>query len=429
MPERRADALQRLRSAHERAVLDELRRSGALTRADLVSRVGLSRTTLSAIVADLLAREVLVERRTASEGLGASAPDTEGQAAGPPAPGPEPLRGRGRPATTVSLNPRGAALVGIGMLVDRLEIVVANHAHQFVAGASRTWSPDLGPDERLAEVMEATQEVRRSGISLAAVEAVGLGLPGPVRDLTGQGDLAAAPAVTHLTTDLERHFGAVVRTDNNTRLAALAEVTWGSARGLSDILYLRWSHGVGGGIVIGGRLVRGAHGAAGEIGHTSRDPRGPACYCGGRGCLEGQAALPALLAACRDRGVHPRDTGELLALAAAGQPAVTQVLDEAAAAVGQVLAALAAQTDPACVVVAGEPAGLDGVLRVIRRQLDALSLPTARPRIPVRSSALGDDAAAQGAVAMLLREFGQAPDPLALPSPATGAAARTGAPA
>ncbi|WP_328913204.1 MULTISPECIES: ROK family transcriptional regulator [unclassified Streptomyces] len=391
MAERRGAALQRLRSAHEAAVLGELRRSGALSRAELIERVGLSRTTLFTIVSDLLAREAVIEQ-----------------------PGSEPPGGRGRPATAVSLNPRGAELIGVGLLRTRMHIVVANHAHEIVARRSAPLPAGTGPDERVAAVIGAVGElVGERGISLAPVKGIGLGLPGPVHDPADPEAGAMAPAAARIVTALGRHFGAPVSTDNNTRLAALAEVAWGAARGRSDIVYLRWSEGVGGGLVIDGRLVRGAHGAAGEIGHTSVDPQGPPCYCGGRGCLEGAIGLSALLAECRARGAAVRDADHLVALAASGDPEVVAVVREAAATAGRVLAALAAQTDPECVVIAGELAALDGlVLGTVREQLAALTLPATGRRTAVRASALGDDSAARGAVAMLLRAAGEQVDEL-----------------
>lgn len=433
-------------------MLGELRRSGALSRAALIERLGFSRTTLFTIVSDLLAREAVIERpMTATDG--ASAADRGGSTGGGTgtgtgtgtasvtasgavsAAGAAPAtgtalatdagartgtrqpRGPGRPAMAVSLNPRGAQLIGIGLLPTRMQIVIANYAHEVVARSSTALRADTGPDERVAAVITAVRElVAARGVSLAPVTGVGLGLPGPVRrpdDPRPTDPMDPAASAARIVAGLGSHFEAPVVTDNNTRLAALAEVTWGAARGLSDIVYLHWSEGVGGGLVVDGRLLRGAHGAAGEIGHTSCDPLGARCYCGGRGCLEGVIGIPALLAECRTRGANVRDGRDLVARAASGEQPAADIVREAAAAAGRVLAALAAQTDPACLVIAGELAALGGpVLGTVREQLTALSLPAAARAIPVRASALGDDAAAQGAVAMLLHAAGEDVDAL-----------------
>ncbi|MFD4761773.1 ROK family transcriptional regulator [Streptomyces sp. NPDC058439] len=384
----RIDALQRLRRANEAAVLGELRRSGALSRGELKARVGLSRTTLFAIVSDLLERKAVVEQ---------------------PAPDPEHPRGRGRPALEIALNARGAELIGIDLQRHRIHVVVANCAHDIVGRYSVPVPADSGAAERAAQAIAAVEElVRRENISLAPVEGIGLGLPGFVQNPASGDPRDLTPFAGHVAAELGRHFDAPVLTDNNSRLAALAEVTWGAARGLDNTVYLGWSQGVGGGLVVNGLLVRGAHGAAGEIGHTSCDPEGKPCHCGGRGCLEGLISIPALLAACADRGVAVGDAEELVALAAAGRPDVADVFRGAALTAGRVLAALAAHVDPECIVICGEPASLDDlVLAPIREQLAALSLPSAPRTVEVRASALSGDAAALGGVALLLRTTGQ----------------------
>lgn len=398
MPER-PDALQRLRSAHEAAVLGELRRSGALSRSDLIRRVGLSRTTLFAIVSDLLQRKAVVEQHAA-----------------------ERQRGRGRPPTEITLNPRGAELIGIELQRNRMHIVIANSAHEIV-GALRAPVPAgaCAAEQADAVIAAVGDLVREQRITLAPIQGIGLGLPGFVQDPASADPRSMTPFAAQIAVALERHFDAPIVMDNNARLAALAEVTWGAARGHDNVVYLRWSDGVGGGLVIDGRLVRGAHGAAGEIGHTSCDPQGPPCHCGGRGCLEAEIRLPALLARCAARGVAVQDTDELMVLAGAGDRTVRTVLREAAATAGLVLAALAAQTDPECIVIDGEPAALDDpVLTTIREQIRTLSLPTAPRDIIICPSELGSDAAARGAVALLLRAAGEDFEDL-MPRPATTA--------
>ncbi|MFD4259125.1 ROK family protein [Streptomyces sp. NPDC058534] len=397
----RPDALQRLRGAHEAVVLGELRRSGALSRSELMRRVGLSRTTLFAIVSDLLQREAVVEQTAAAQ-----------------------QRGRGRPPTEITLNPRGAELIGIELQRNRTHIVVVNSAHEIVGRHRAPVPGEAGPAERVDAITGAVGELlRERRIALAPLQGIGLGLPGFVQDPASADPRSMTPFAARIAAALERHFHAPVVVDNNARLAALAEVTWGAARGHDNAVYLRWSDGVGGGLVTDGRLVRGAHGTAGEIGHTSCDPGGPPCHCGGRGCLEAEIRLPALLTRCAERGVRVRDADELLSLAESGEETVRTVLREAAALAGRVLAALAAHTDPECIMIDGEPAALeDPVLTTIREQVRTLSLPTAPRDITVCRAALGADAAARGAVALLLHSHGQDLERL-MPRPAPGFAA------
>jgi predicted NBD/HSP70 family sugar kinase len=196
-----------------------------------------------------------------------------------------------------------------------------------------------------------------------------------------------------------------VAVDNNARLAALAESTWGAARSVGDLVYVRWSVGVGGGFVVGGRLLRGAHGAAGEIGHVSLDPEGPPCHCGGRGCLERRIGSQALLEVCAARGIALTGLDALVAAAQDRVPGVCEVISAAAADLGRILADTVVQLDPERVVVGGEFASLGSlVLDPIRQAIDGLALPKIGRRIGVTPADLGVNASAMGAIAFLLNE-------------------------
>ncbi|NUR84313.1 MAG: ROK family transcriptional regulator, partial [Nonomuraea sp.] len=251
------DALQRLRQVHEDAVLSTLRASGALSRAQLTDRTGLSRSTLFAIISDLMERGAVIE--------------TEPVAAEP--------RGRGRPAALVSLNPAAGLLLGLDLGRGRVRLAVANAAHQVVATASASLPEDAAPMEEAEAAIGLAREVAAErGIALGSLEAVGLGLVGVVddspwasaRDDEFPGAPRTVPA-SYLTVArrVAEEFGVRVAVDNNARLAALAEATWGVGRSVRDLVYVRWSVGIGGGFIVAGRLLRGAHGASGEIGHVS----------------------------------------------------------------------------------------------------------------------------------------------------------------
>ncbi|MDA0635783.1 ROK family protein [Nonomuraea sp. MCN248] len=397
------DALQRLRRVHEDAVLSALRSAGALSRAQLTERTGLSRTTLFAIVSDLMERGAVIE--------------TEAAPAEP--------RGRGRPATLVSLNPAAGLLVGLDLGRGRVRLAVANAAHQVVATASAGLPEGAGPLEQAEAAVRLVREVAAErGIGLGALEAVGLGLVGvvdehvPAVTLTGPG-APASPASREpgpgaarvparylpLVLRVAEEFGVRVAVDNNARLAALAEATWGVARPARDMVYVRWSVGVGGGFLAGGRLLRGAHGAGGELGHVSLDPAGPACHCGGRGCLEGRIGGQRLLDACAARGVALESLDALVTAAQDRVPAVCAVVAEAAADLGRVLAGTVTQLDPSLVVVGGELAALGSlVLDPIRDAISGQALPRSPRQIEVTQADLGVNASAMGAIALLLHE-------------------------
>ena len=126
------------------------------------------------------------------------------------------------------------------------------------------------------------------GATLKELSGIGISCPGPL-------DLAAGSIVQVATTGwrevpvrrlFEERFGVPVRLENDANAAAYAEARAGAGRGCGTVVYLTVSTGIGGGICAGGRLLEGAHGFAGELGHVTVDPDGPPCPCGGRGCVQ-----------------------------------------------------------------------------------------------------------------------------------------------
>jgi len=377
------DALQRLRRVHEDAALDALRASGALSRTELIARTGLSRTTLFAIISELIERSAIVE--------------VEAPVSGP--------RGRGRPATLVMLNPEAGQLIGLDLARHRVHLAIANVSHQIIATGMEDIPEDADALDQAETVVRLIRRVTADhGVRLGSLEAIGLGLVGVMDDpvlSAGIAPVRYAPVIERL----EREFGVRVAVDNNARLAALAENTWGAARSVQDMVYVRWSTGVGGGFIVGGRLVRGAHGAAGEIGHVSLDPSGPPCHCGGRGCLEQLIGGRALLAAASLRGIQLANLDALVAAAQDRVPGVCELISGAAADLGRVMADTVVQLDPERVVVGGEFASLGSlVLEPIRAAISRLSLPNSLRAIGVIPADLGVNASAMGAIALLLHE-------------------------
>ncbi|MFH8473968.1 ROK family transcriptional regulator [Streptomyces sp. NPDC018000] len=367
----------RNRAAYDDLVLAELRRSGALSRAELSRRTGLPKTTLFSIVAGLLEAGVLVEQ---------AADDTAG-------------RGVGRPATRVVLNPSAGLYVGLDIGRSRMHLVIVNTSHEVVASGMC----DL-PSAVRADVAAPAADLLRRAVGEAAVDpstlvAVGAGLAGIV-------GVEWKPEETEaLRARIAEEFGVPVVLGNNSRAAALAEATWGAGRSVEDLVYVRWSTGIGGGLVVGSRAVAGAHGCAGEIGHVSVDPDGKPCHCGGRGCLEGVAGGAALLEQCARHGLVLADLDALVATVRNLSSTAGRVVSTAADRLGRVLAGTVAQLNPSRIVVGGELAQLGSlVLDPIREALDRFALPHAARRVDVVQADLGVNAAALGAVALLLRE-------------------------
>jgi predicted NBD/HSP70 family sugar kinase len=163
------------------------------------------------------------------------------------------------------------------------------------------------------------------------------------------------------------------------------------------------SSGIGSGLVLGGRLHRGARGFAGELGHVFVVDKGAVCRCGNRGCLETIASTDALLELLRP--VHGPDltVADVLSLVASGDRAATRVVHDVGLAVGRVLADLTTCLDPQAIIVGGElsPAG-EPLLAGIRDALDRYALPGAQRSVEVKGGVLGDRAEILGALALVI---------------------------
>ena len=174
-----------------------------------------------------------------------------------------------------------------------------------------------------AQVLDAVVQAARDMLARpagAAVSAVGLAIPGPCDPGTGTwltanfADIRNVPIARTVTDKL----GLPAWADNDAKACALAERRFGAGKRVDDFLYLTVSNGIGGAVFAGGRLVRGAGGFAGEIGHTIIVPDGRFCGCGGSGCLEAYAAGPGLTVTFRELTGITRNGMELADLAREG---------------------------------------------------------------------------------------------------------------
>lgn len=379
-------ALRQLRQGNVERVLEVLRTRGPRSRAELARATRLSRTSLSGIVGGLLANGVVVEE-----------PE--------PRTGPS---GRGRPVQLLSLSPRSARYLGIEIGRDRVRVVLADAAHEIKATGGAHTSPRADAHTQARTAVDLVRAVAgREGIGLAGVTGAGIGTPGPGETAertshTGRsGDAPAVPRHRQIIADaVSRELAVPVLADNNSRLAALGEAVWGAARGDEDVLYVALSYGVGGGLVAGGRLFRGARGAAAEVGHISVAADGPTCWCGGHGCMELAASVPALL-----RAGGRRSWRRLREALAAGEERACAAVEQAAGAVGRALAAACTTANPARIVLGGEVAALGPVFLDAARAAFRHYAPTRVHRgVSVVPAALEDRGGALGGLALALHE-------------------------
>ncbi|HZE66817.1 MAG TPA: ROK family protein [Sporichthyaceae bacterium] len=235
---------------------------------------------------------------------------------------------------------------------------------------------------------------------------IGVGSGGPMRWPEGVISPLNIPAwhefpLRHRLRELAR--GAPVRVHNDAVALALGEHRWGAGRGHANMLGMVASTGVGGGLVLGGRVVDGASGNAGHIGHVVVDPTGPPCACGGFGCLEAIASGPRTVARARAAGWVGADAVALTADARAGHPVAVAALARAGEALGIGIASAVALCDVSIVVLGGGLAQAGDLLfdplRVAYTRYARLAFSRDVPVVP---AALGPNAGLIGAATLLL---------------------------
>jgi predicted NBD/HSP70 family sugar kinase len=372
-----------LRERNRVRVVDALRTLSLTSRSELARATGLSRTTVGLVVADLQARGLIVE-----------------QAAG------DRQTGRGRPPVLLRLDPSAGVAVGIDFDHDRVRVALADLSSTVLGEDVAYIDVDHSAGDAIEAAVDMVAALREAaGVDEPQVVGAGVGLPGPIHRRTGHvGSAEILPGWAGLPAreTLARRLGLRVEIDNDANLGALAEVTLGAARGLSDVIYVRLGSGVGAGLVIGGGLHHGAAGLAGEIGHVQVNPDGVVCRCGNRGCLETIAAEGALRALLQPAVGHEVTRREILELVAAGDLGATRVVNDAGRAVGRVLADLCNAFNPQAVVVGGElsEAG-EPLLGGIRETIDRFALPAAAEAVEVIHGRLGERAEVLGALALV----------------------------
>jgi glucokinase-like ROK family protein len=384
-------SLRSLRELNRGRVLDALRGRGTASRAEIARATGLSRSTVSSIVADLIESGLLAEQAEAT-----------GVAHG---------EGGGRPPVLLSLNPSAGTAVGVDFGHTHLRVAVSDLSHEVLAESWRELDVDHSAEEGLDAATELVDGVlKEAGVERKRVLGLGMGLPGPINRVTGAvGSSSILPGWVgvNAAAEMERRVGLPVHVENDANLGALAEFVWGSGKGHSNVVYIKLSSGVGAGLFPAGLLPQGARGTAGEIGHTPAQHGTAICRCGSRGCLETVASARAIAEQLGVSRGEPVSTKELLEATTDGDPAASRLLGEAGREIGVALAGLCNLLNPDCVIIGGDlsAAGAlitEPVLESIRRY----AITSAAEQVTVVPGVLGERAELLGALALVL----QSPD-------------------
>src|SRR4051794_31427380 len=388
MASTRTGSLETLRRLNRLRVIHTLRDQGLISRAEIARQTGLSRSTVSSLVAELQADGLVVERSEP-----AAAHGDQG----------------GRPPILLSFDASAGVAVGIDFDHHHVRVAASDLSSRILAEREL----DLDTDHLAHEGLDAAAELvgrvlADAGLDPARVIGAGMCLPGPIHRPTGVvGSTAILPGWVGVAAadEMRRRLDLPILVDNDANLAALAEAAFGAGRDAKDLVYVMISSGIGAGLVLNGRLYRGAVGLAGELGHVLVDAGGPVCRCGNRGCLETVAGTDALAELLRRSHGDGLDGHAIVKLAREGDLGAQRVIADAGRAIGGAAAMLVNVLNPELLIVGGDlsDAGellLDGV----RESLERSALPTAVQAAEVVAGSLGDRAEVLGAIALVLSE-------------------------
>jgi glucokinase-like ROK family protein len=379
--------------------MNTLRLHAPISRARIAKLTGLNKSTVSNIVNVLIDDGLVSENEQDSSRIG-------------------------RPSINLGLRPDGGAVIGLEIGVDFINIVLTNFA------AETLWETvvETSPTQSQTSIINQAEKLIDQALSLTEERhlrplGVGIGLPGLVNLL--RGELIVAPNMNWrnvpLRLMLNQRFRLPIYIENEANLAALGEYYFGVARGFDNFIYLSSGIGLGGGILIDGKIFRGRHGYAGEIGHIQRDPQGEKCSCGRIGCWETQVGPRAVLRRVRkelqvhsDQILFDACQGDLSHLTfdmvvnfgLQGDSICRQAIEDVARYLGEGIADLANIFDPDLVVIGGGfIQGKDILQPIIEKTVFSGALQPSADSLRIVFSERGVDACAMGAVAIVLDDI------------------------
>jgi glucokinase-like ROK family protein len=390
---------EKVRKINRSLVLNTLRLHAPVSRAQVANFTGLTRGTVSNIVNVLIEDGLVFEDKLEDSKIG-------------------------RPSILLGLRPDGGAVIGVEIGVDFISVLLTN----FVAETLWEIRVETSPSQSQTEIINQAEQYIDQALSIAKEQelrplGIGVGLPGLVN--TRQGNLIIAPNLhwTNLPLRLiwNQRFHLPIYIENEANLAALGEYYFGVARNVDNFICLTSGIGLGGGIMIDGRLFRGGHGYGGEIGHIQRDPQGEQCGCGRIGCWETQVGPRAVLSRVRKQ-LHTNSDPALLEACAgsldnltfnlvvkfaqSGDTICRQAIEEVAVNLGTGIADLVNVFNPNLIVIGGAFISAKDIMQsIIEKTIFDNALRPATENLQIKFSEYSAKACVLGAVAVVLDDI------------------------
>lgn len=373
------------RKHNSSAILDLLRLNGPLSRAVLAAKIGLTRSTVSRIVDDLIA-ENLVREVELSPGR------------------------KGRPGMLLELDPQGGSAIGIEIGVNFISILLADFSANVIWRRRANLPDEASSDDYLYRA----EQLAHTASDLAAsrhlrLMGIGVGVWGLVDH--AKGVIRFAPNLMWhdipLKENWEDKFHVPVYLENDANASALGEYYFGAGRNIENFIYMSMDIGVGGGIISEGKLFHGSSGYAGEIGHMAIDPHGDLCSCGKVGCLETMAGRRVIIKRYQSKtGQGELTLEEIIQRARAGERIAKSIFEDVAETLGVGIGNLVNIFNPQRIIL-GWSLGqaYDLLLPTLERSIQKNSLSDQMGKLDVVPFTNGADACLLGCVALVMDEI------------------------
>jgi predicted NBD/HSP70 family sugar kinase len=388
-----------MRAINRYHVIDAIRRDGPIARVEIAERTELSPATVSAITGALIEEGLVDVLRVATGENG----------------------GRGRPRVLLGLNGAAFHVAGVKLSAQRISITITDARGEALATLVLPVQLARQSPEVIADLVEDGVRgcVQDAGLSMSQISGIGIGLPGVIDGIAGVSHWSPilGTSAEPFAQAVERRLGIPTLIENDANLVALAEHWFGYGRGLDSFAVVTVEDTIGMGLIVDGRLYRGAHGVGPELGHVKMEAGGAPCRCGQAGCLEAYASDWGILQMAEDLGLAGATAGDpvrriaLLAVQAQqGDMDLAKLFQRAGAMLGLAIANIANLLNPPRIILTGEGVRAGELLRQpLLAAIDANVLPTLREAMQVTFHPWGDEMWARGAAVIVLRRIYEAP--------------------
>lgn len=380
----RQGTFQWMKSVNKSMILNKIRTSAPISRAEIAKETKLTPPTVSSNVKELIEQELVKESE-----LGVS----QG----------------GRKPTMLLINNKAFYVIGVDAGPERIECILSDLSGRIVERTSHQLISPITNEQFLKTLKERVYHLfQTTTLNPEKIIGIGVAMHGVVEVETGMSLFAPNLGLTNIPIKdaLENEFNIEVKVENDARAMALGEFWFGDHGGLASMLAVNIGRGVGAGLVIDGKLYHGAQDIAGEVGHMTIDLHGEICECGNRGCLQ-TFATGSAIAKRAEKFINEKDiaiTGErVYELALEGNEDCIRLLQESGEIIGIGLTNLIHIINPEKIVLGGGVTKSKMfILPNIRKAINERVLTPEAKQIDIEISKLGDDATIIGAVALLL---------------------------